>query len=81
MYAAALQSVPNHGGHSGKCLALAGLHLCDVPALQCEGAQDLHVEHMQPEDTLRNHRRQRERFNDVSVPAHTSRSRLELIVS
>ena len=81
MSAAALARVPNRGGHGGQRLALASLHLRDMPALQGQRAQDLHVEHLQPKHARRDRRRQRERFDNIGVPAHASGRRLESIFS
>jgi hypothetical protein len=51
-----------------------------MPALQCERALDLHVEHMQAQHTLCDYRRQRKGFNNAPFTGRNSRSRPELII-
>jgi hypothetical protein len=68
-------------GYGRKRLAFASLHLCNVTALKRKRAQHLHIEHAEPEHTLRNDRGESNRFNNVGISAQLFRSTLQLLVS
>jgi hypothetical protein len=69
MYAAALLREPDHRRYSGQGFTLAGLHFGDIPALQCQRAQELHIEHAQAKHAFRNHSRERKRLRHSGFPA------------